>query len=120
MNPILLRYAGIALMNGGETFKIGGTVSVRFEATDMPGGDWFNAVSVYLLKDGDGFYSSTARLLGNVSVRPGTDIYAFDWKIWPGEYQPGGYRIVVDNAYDGWASLPEYDKSDAAFRIVAP
>ena len=107
--------------NGGETFKIGDTVSIRFEAIDIPNTGWFNVMDVWLMKPTESRAYGQGILLQKTGVKSGTGTYFYEWKLWPGAYQPGDYYIEVDDI-GGWtvASLPEPDKSDATFRIVAP
>ena len=96
-------------------------MSIRFETTDIPENPWFNLMDVWILKPGESRAYGQGILLQKVGVKSGTGTYFYEWKLWPGAYQPGDYYIEVDDI-GGWtvASLPEPDKSDATFRIVAP
>ena len=107
--------------NGGEALKIGDTVSIRFEADNIPNHGMFNVMDVWLLKPGQSRASGEGLLLQKVGIKPGTGTYVYEWKLWPGVYKPGDYLIEIDDI-GGWivASLPEPDKSDTTFRLVAP
>jgi len=109
--------------NGGETFKKGDTVSIRFESIDIPNHFQFNVMDIWLLKANgrDSYLSGDAKHLVKVGVKPGTGMYVYEWN-GVGAYEPGDYYIIVDDitAWSMSGSYPDYDKSDATFRIVTP
>lgn len=107
--------------NGGETVKIGKTISIRFEASDIPYNPWFSTMNVFLIKSTDN-YSALAnpRVLGQISVNPGNGTYTYEWDTSiGGTYETGDYYIVIDDASNGRGGLPDYDKSDAYFYLIA-
>lgn len=113
--------------NGGETFKIGEIVPIRFEATGVPYNPWFDVMSLILLKSTDNYYSLVDPLvLAHITVKPGDGTYVYEWdtsgKTYysPQVYVPGDYYIIVDDARNGRGGLPDYDRSDATFSILAP
>ena len=105
--------------NGGEMFKIGDTVPIRFEAIDM--GDWnWLPIAVVIKRAPDPYYENRG-ILQYVWVDPETATYEYNWKISSDILPSNDYYVLVDDTgFWNLASLPDQDMSDGLFSIVAP
>lgn len=105
--------------NGGEMFKIGDTVPIRFQAIDM--GDWNWLPIGIVIERASAPYYANKPSLQYVWVAPETATYEYSWKI-SADFLPGNdyYILVDDTGFWDLASLPDQDMSDSLFSIVAP
>src|SRR3989344_2545276 len=105
--------------NGGEVFRIGDTVPIRFEAINM--GDW-NWVSMVVAIGRTQDIYDNVRPINLVNVGPETNTYTYNWTIRADEFAPGDdyYVLVDDSGLWRIPGLPNPDRSDAVFSVVAP
>jgi len=105
--------------NGGEVFRIGDTVPIRFEAINM--GDW-NWVSMVVAIGRTRDAYGNVRPINLVNVGPETNTYTYNWTIRADEFAPGDdyYVLVDDSGLWRIPGLPNPDRSDAVFSVVAP
>jgi len=106
--------------NGGEVFKIGQTVPISFEASNM---GYYNGlpIAITVKRTPDAYYT-IGTTLQLVYVGSDTNTYTYNWTIRADEFVPGTdyYILVDDTGFWNEPRLPDPDRSDTPFSIIAP
>jgi hypothetical protein len=98
--------------NGGESYKIGDTVDVRWSVSGMRGNEYTNAILIY--ENGENFYGSISGSKVIASAASGD----YKWLI-PNTIAPGRYKLEI--SVDGGKDFVEvHDLSDNYFNITSP
>ena len=92
---------------------------IPFEAINM--GDWNWVAMVIAIGRTQDMYDNV-RPINLVNVGPETNTYTYNWTIRADEFSPGDdyYVLVDDSVLWRTPGLPNPDRSDAVFSIVAP